>query len=177
MEDVYEAYKFSASKYKRLTCFGDSAGGNLCAALALRLRDTQMRQFDALVLAYPATTDSHTRKSFPSGKECESKCWILTAAQGQKYESFYTQSRFNISDHYIFPLADARQLKGLPPTLVITGQYDLLRDDGIKFYEKMRLWTQAVEHLHIENTVHGFLVFSEYSMHKFKVFEHMKRYL
>jgi acetyl esterase len=61
------------------------------------------------------------------------------------------------SDPYLFPLA-AQDLAGLPPALVMTAEFDPLRDEGIAYAEKLARDGVAVEHLHADDQMHGFLM-------------------
>jgi len=62
-------------------------------------------------------------------------------------------------DPYLFPLAGG-DLAGLPPTLVMTAEFDPLRDQGILYAERLAAAGVLVEHLHAGDQMHGFLMLS-----------------
>ena len=64
---------------------------------------------------------------------------------------------FDRADPYLFPLR-AADLSGLPATLIITAEFDPLRDEGRAYAERLRAAGVAVEHLHLDDQMHGFLL-------------------
>jgi acetyl esterase len=63
----------------------------------------------------------------------------------------------DLEDPYLFPLA-ASHLGGLPPTLVMTAEFDPLRDEGIAFAHGLKDAGVELEHIHVEDQMHGFLL-------------------
>ncbi len=128
---VANAGEFGADS-SRFAIGGDSAGGNLTAAAALRLRDEGGPKANLLLLLYGAYTGDLTLPSVIENGEGK----ILTR---QAMEWFYTQylsGGASVDDPYIAPIKG--DLKGLPPAHLIVGSQDPLLDDS-------RLFAKALE--------------------------------
>ena len=125
---------------------GDSAGGNLAVGVARRLRD----QADAMALIYPVTDAGLNTPSMRDFKER----YGLTAAGLQRYWNLYLDGADGFQPD-VSPLR-ADDLAGLPPTYVLTAEFDVLRDEGEAFVGKLREAGVDVEHQRFEGTIHGF---------------------
>lgn len=159
LEDTITAYQWAAAHAAeiggdatRLVLAGDSAGGNLAAAAANQLA-TEHRA-DALaaqVLLYPVT-DGPTAH-YPSRVENARGYGLELAGM----EWFWQQYAGHVSPQEpgAFPLHHT-PLPKLPRTLVTTAGYDVLRDEGIAYAEKLRLAGVAVTHHHAPEMHHNF---------------------
>jgi acetyl esterase/lipase len=132
---------------------GESAGGNLSAALALRLRDTGGPSPVGQVLIYPATSGS---KPFPSRDEFDGI--VLNAKAMTAFWDAYRAGRDLDTDPYAAPLR-AEHLRDLPPALVILGGCDLLRDEGRAYAARLREDGVDVEEVCYAGQPHGFVNF------------------
>ncbi len=103
---------------------GESAGGNLAAAVALRRRDAGDAPLAGQVLIYPQLSGTTT---YPSAVEFDGL--VISRAVGAKYWEAYSGGRDLDEDPYAVPLS-ATHLSGLPPALVVLGGCDMLRDEG-----------------------------------------------
>lgn len=112
---------------------GDSAGGTLAAAVALRARDeggpALVAPLAAQVLIYPATDLSRT--DTPSYRE-NALGYGLTAEAMRTFIGLYLARPGDALDPLASPLL-APDLSRLPPALVLTAEYDPLRDDGVRY--------------------------------------------
>jgi acetyl esterase len=134
----------------RLAVAGDSAGGNLAAVVARRARDAGGPAIAFQLLVYPVTD---LTSSLPSYVE-NGTGYLLEAAT---IVWFY--------DHYLDG-ADPRHadasplfvddLAGLPPALVLTAEFDPLRDEGEAYAERMRDAGVAVTTSRYDGMIHGF---------------------
>jgi acetyl esterase len=133
----------------RLIVGGDSAGGNLAAAVTLIARDAGEPAIDLQVLVHPAVdrnADTPSIREFATGHG-------LTA---DAMRAFW--------DHYAGPTADplvsplrARSLQGLPPAVVITVGCDILRDEGEDYARRLSEAGVPVTLHRYEGMMHGFM--------------------
>jgi acetyl esterase len=105
------------------------------------------------VLAYPVA-DSFT--DWPSYAE-RGTGYILDRALLEWYLRHYVPSTSSADDPYLMPLA-AGDLSGIPPTLILTAEFDPLRDEGIAYAKRLAAAGVAVEHVHASDQMHGFLL-------------------
>jgi acetyl esterase len=137
----------------RLVIAGDSAGGNIAAATALRLRDEGGPPLCGQLLLYPVT-DYHTPGT-PS-YEANAEGYGLTRDTMKWFWDHYLTDPSEASNPYAAPLR-ARDLSGLPPALVITAEYDPLRDEGERYAERLREAGVHTALLRYDGMNHGFL--------------------
>ena len=135
---------------RRRAVTGDSAGGNLAAALCLALRDAGQPQPRAQVLIYPALGGP---AHLPSRDEC-SDAPLLSSNDLQHYDALYLQGADPTP--YAAPLL-ADDLKGLAPAFVAVAQWDPLRDDGVLYSERLNAAGEACVLYRGEGLVHGCL--------------------
>jgi acetyl esterase len=129
-----------------LVVAGDSAGGNLAIAVARRLRDT----VDGMALIYPVTDAGLNTPSMRDFKER----YGLTAAGLQRYWNLYLDGADGFQAD-ASPLR-ADDLEGLPPTYVLTSEFDILRDEGEAFVKRLEEAGVDVAHRRFDGTIHGF---------------------
>jgi acetyl esterase len=115
---------------------GDSAGGNLSAVVAQE-RTRAGRPPSAQLLIYPATDGSEDADSYESRKLYGEGLAITTADYVAFGGHYLGSSEVPRTHPRISPLR-AEDFRGLPPALVVTAGFDLLRDDGEKYFEQMR---------------------------------------
>jgi acetyl esterase/lipase len=132
---------------------GESAGGNLAAAVALRLRDADDVSLAAQVLIYPSVAGS---SPYPSREEFDGL--VISRSVGEKFWAAYSGGRELHGDPCAVPLA-AATLQGLPPALVILGGCDMLRDEGRAYADRLREDGVDVEELCYAGQPHGFVNF------------------
>jgi acetyl esterase len=143
----------------RIAVGGDSAGGNLAAALALADRDARTAgrvPAPALcfqLLIYPATdmravAPSHTHNG---------QGYSLTRESLAYYRGHYVPEPARWTDWRASPLL-AASLAGLPPTLVLTAGYDPLRDEGRQYADALSAAGVATQYVCFERQIHGFFL-------------------
>jgi acetyl esterase len=132
VEDAYAALLWTAENAAslggdatRLAVAGDSAGGNLSAVVAQRARDEAGPELIFQLLIYPATDFAG---DYPSRYE-NATGYFLTKVHVEWFAEQYLPSAEVAGDPQVSPLR-AGTLAGLPPALVITAEYDPLRDEG-----------------------------------------------
>ena len=142
--------------HEKITLIGDSAGGNLAAAVSLMAHDNGIFSIPRQILIYPATYNDHSESSpFPSVIE-NGKDYLLTSRQVSEYISLYKQSDNDLNNPYFAPLL-ADDLTGQPDTLVITAEYDPLRDEGEAYAYRLRKGGNNVTVHRMRDALHGFL--------------------
>jgi acetyl esterase len=118
----------------RIALAGDSAGGNLSAVTALRIRDEGGPTLRGQLLIYAAVgyhtppTTSYIENAEGYGLTREAAIWF--------YDQYLAEES-QATNPYAAPLL-APDLRGLPPALVITAEYDVLRDEGELYVERLR---------------------------------------
>jgi len=132
---------------------GESAGGNLAAAVSLRARDAGDLLLAGQVLIYPAVAGTEV---FPSRREFDGL--VISLAAGEKFWQAYSGGRDLDSDPYAVPLS-AKSLAGLPPALVILGGCDMLRDEGRAYARRLRDEGVDMEAVCYAGQPHGFVNF------------------
>ncbi|MCI7767905.1 MAG: alpha/beta hydrolase [Oscillospiraceae bacterium] len=134
---------------------GDSAGGNLAAAVSLMARDRGAFRIRRQILIYPAADCEFGEDSpYPSFSENGRGC-ILTAERMRGYLELYLNSPDEKNNPYAAP-AKAKSLIGMPDTLIITAERCPLRDEGETFGKKLFMSGCRVMAFRIKNAYHGF---------------------
>jgi acetyl esterase len=136
----------------RLAVAGDSAGGNLAAAVTFASRAADGPRVTAQVLVYPVTDAACATPSFVQNAEG----YLLTASTMRWFWQQYLGDDGDPDDGYASVLRHA-DLTDLPPTLVITAEYDPLRDEGEAFGEHLAAAGTQVKVRRFDGMVHGFL--------------------
>jgi len=137
----------------RVAVAGESAGGNLSAAVSLRRRDAGGPRPCTQVLIYPGTAGGDR---FPSHDAFDGV--VLNRAATDAFRTAYAGGRDIWADGYAAPL-HAPSLAGLPPALVILGGSDLLRDEGRAYARRMMEADVVVEEVCFAGQPHGFVNF------------------
>lgn len=132
---------------------GESAGGNLAAAVALRLRDAGGPPLAGQVLIYPAVAGSELH---PSVAEFDGL--VISRTAMRNYWDAYRSGRDLDADPYAAPL-HAPSLRGLPPAMVVLGGCDLLRDEGRAYAARLRRDGVPTEEACFAGQPHGFVNF------------------
>ena len=135
----------------RIAVGGDSAGGNLTAAVTLMARDRGGPEFAFQLLVYPVTDMDFDTQSYLDNAEG----YLLTRDTMIWFWDHYLAEQQDGANPYASPLR-ADDLTGLPPALVITAEYDPLRDEGEAYAEKLTACGVPTELSRYDGMVHGF---------------------
>lgn len=161
VEDSYAAASWVAEHARelngdptRLAVGGDSAGGNLSAVTTLLAREQGGPSIRFQFLIYPVTdhfAGSTQRQSFIENGEG----YFLTREGMKRFLGYYLPSPEHGTDPRFAPL-QANDLSGLPPALVVTAEYDPLRDEGEAYAERLRKAGVPVILKRYDGMIHGF---------------------
>jgi acetyl esterase len=135
----------------RIAVGGDSAGGNLAAAVALKARDASGPLLAFQLLIYPATEPNFETRSYQDN----ATGYLLTRSAMQWFWDHYVPSAAARDESYASPLR-AKSLRGLPPALVITAEFDPLRDEGEAYAEALAAAGVDTGLTRYDGVVHGF---------------------
>lgn len=140
-----------------ITLIGDSAGGNLAAAVSLMARDRGEFVPRRQILIYPSTHNDHSESSpFPSMRE-NGADFLLTSRRIESFIDLYKSCDEDLNNPYFAPLL-AQDFSRQPRTLIITAQYCPLRDEGEAYGEKLRAAGNDVQIVCIPDALHSFMM-------------------
>ncbi|MUG72293.1 alpha/beta hydrolase [Paenibacillus validus] len=162
VEDGYAALEWvsnQASTFQgdasRIAVGGDSAGGNLAAVVAILAQERGGPTIVSQVLLYPVTDFSCNSNSYKENGQG----YNLTEEDMLWFRKHYLGSEDDIQNVYVSPLL-ANSLSGLPPALILTAQYDPLRDEGAQYAARLKDSGVSVEYECYEGMIHGFFWFA-----------------
>ena len=158
LEDCYAATAWTAENAEalgvdatRLAVAGDSAGGNLAAAVCLLARERGGPAIAHQLLIYPVTDDDFERPSYVDNAEG----YLLTRDMMRWFWEQYLADPAEADNPLVAPLK--ADLSGTPGATVITAGYDPLRDEGNALAERLAAAGVPVELRQFPGMVHGFL--------------------
>jgi acetyl esterase len=135
----------------KLAVAGDSAGGNLAAAVALAARDRTGPNLGAQLLIYPVTNFNFDTESYRENREG----YLLTKSSMLWFWAHYLGAQDLDKDPYASPLR-ADNLVDLPPAYVATSEYDPLRDEGEAYALRLGEAGVPVTAKRFDGMLHGF---------------------
>lgn len=150
----------------RIALAGDSAGGNLAAAVALLSRDEGGPRIACQALIYPATTFD-----LAIGFDMDFEGYVLFRDELQWHKNAYLARERDAESPYASPLNAA--LHDLPPTVILTAEYDPLHRQGELFAATLRSAGVPTELRQYDGMIHGFAQLP----HVFDDADHALKYL
>lgn len=160
LNDVYSVLQWVYSNAKdingdttRICVAGDSAGANLSAVISQMSRDKVGPHILTQVLIYPSTNiyELNTNSWSYFGMD-----YNLTRENSDKFISLYIPLLADRKNEYASPLL-TKNFKGLPNTLIITAQFDPLRDEGESYGNKLKEAGVNVRSTRYNGVTHGFV--------------------
>ena len=161
---------------EEITIVGDSAGGNLAAAVCLLARDRGEFMPRRQILIYPALGNCYTEKSPFRSLHENCSDYLLTAVKMEDYLNLYQSSPSDRNNPYFAPIVE-ENLKNLPETLILTAEYDPLRDEGEAYGKKLREAGNQVEIRRISGAFHGFFALGFKFLHVQESFGYINQFL
>ena len=157
-EDCYAATVWAADNAasingdaSRIAVGGDSSGGNLAAAIALMAADRNGPAIVHQLLVYPVTD-----RNFETGSYSDNAEGYMLARDGMKwYWDAYLENDADASNPYAAPL-QAASLAGQPSALVITAEFDPLRDEGEAYGKRLQEAGVETTVTRYDGMIHGF---------------------
>lgn len=157
-EDCYAATQWAAAHAaelgadaRRLAVGGDSAGGNLAAVVSQMARDRGGPALVFQLLVYPVTVAGFDTPSYRDNAEG----YLLTTADMHWFWDHYLTGPADAANPYASPLRAAR-LDALPPALVITAEFDPLRDEGERYAHRLEEAGVSARLSRYDGVIHGF---------------------
>jgi acetyl esterase len=160
--EAYSATKWVAQNARsinvdssRLAVAGDSVGGNMAAAVTLLAKERGEPKIAFQLLFYPVTDANLDSPSYAAYQE---GFW-LTREGMRWFWNNYAPDTNSRKEPTVSPLqASIDQLKGLPPALIITGEFDVLRDEGEAYAHKLMQAGVQVTATRYLGTIHDFVM-------------------
>ncbi len=183
LEDCYAAAKALYTGHlvlpadpDRITIIGDSAGGNLAAAVCLKARDTGEFIPKKQILIYPALNNCYTEGSPYKSVQENGEGYLLTAVKMEDYLKLYESSPEDRQNPYFAPILE-KDLSHMPETLILTAEFDPLRDEGEEYGKRLKEANNYVEIHRIPDALHGYFALGIRFLHVQESFEIMNRFL
>lgn len=158
-DDAYAAWRWALSNARalgadptRIALAGDSAGGNLAAVTALRARDAGDPPPRGQILIYPATD---LARGFPSHKTFARGYFLEERTIEFFIRSYLSDPATQIADWRASPLR-APELAGVAPAIVVTAGFDVLRDEGRAYADRLARAGVPVSYRCHTDLIHGF---------------------
>jgi len=167
LEESYAAMQYIFEKgitlnldASRLAVAGDSAGGNMAAALTLLSKERNGPPITFQLLFYPVTDADDGTASY---RQFATK-YFLTRKAMKWFWDHYLPDKSLRKKPTVSPLrASQEQLKNLPPALIITGEFDVLRDEGEAYAAKLSEAGVSVTAVRYLGTIHDFVMLNALS--------------
>lgn len=162
---------------EQVTLIGDSAGGNLAAAVCLALRERGRTLPGAQILLYPVTQWDHDPRTSPYPSVGEYGTGLrLTSQEVRDYLEMYQPDPSLRTTPLVSPLA-AEDLSGQPRTLIITAGLDLLRDEGEAYGRALRQAGTPTRIERIDGALHGFITWPRFARPVVAAYDHITSFL
>jgi acetyl esterase len=162
LEDAWHALEYTAKNASelggdgaRLAVMGESAGGNLAAVCAIQARDAGGPELALQVLVYPATNCSFDTESYREN----GRGFFLQEPTMRWFYDCYLRGDGDPTDWRVSPLL-ARDLRGVASALVITAEYDPLRDEGEAYARRLQEAGVSVTKHRYDGMIHQFFAMS-----------------
>jgi len=153
----------------------DSAGSNMTAAISQRARDRGEFRPKNQILIYPATYLEYENPPFRSVYENGSD-YILTMGKMKDYVNLYLHNEEERKEKYVSPLLET-DFTNQPRTMIITAEFDPLRDEGEAYGKKLINAGTEVEIHRLKDAIHGFFSLGVRSHHMRESLELIKNFV
>jgi acetyl esterase len=162
LEEAYAATKWVAENGKsmnvdgtRLAVAGDSVGGNMAAAVTLLAKERGGPKITLQALFYPVTDANFDSESYMAYQE---GYWLTREGMKWFWNNYAPNNAIRKEPTISLLHASIDQLRGLPPALVITDEFDVLRDEGESYAHKLMQGGVSVTATRYLGTIHDFMM-------------------
>ena len=136
----------------RIAVLGDSAGGTQATVAAMMARDRGKPDLALQVLIYPITDYNFNTGSYRNNGEG----YMLSRDMMKWFWGHYLEDELMADEPYVSPLR-ANDLSGLPQALILTAEYDPLRDEGEAYAQRLKEAGVEVKLTRYDGMIHGFM--------------------
>jgi acetyl esterase len=164
IEDGYDALLWVKNKIEKyngdinhIGVVGESAGANIATIISQMSRDINGPNISFQLLICPVTDLSNLNTG--SYNKFGNGIW-LSKQNMEYYIDQYLQNRKQATDQYISPLL-TRDLKKLPPSHIITAEFDILRDDGKRYAKRLSEAGNTVTYKQYKGMIHAFILLNK----------------
>ena len=157
-EAIKELFK-NRDKYRidtsDIIIMGDSAGANLATAICLKAKKEKDFKIKKEILLYPVVQTNFTNNKKYKSIEENGYDYFLNKTLIKDYLSMYITNEKDYKNKFVAPLY-AKNLFGMPKTLIITADLDPLRDEGYAYAMKLKRYFNKVTYYNMKGVIHGF---------------------
>ena len=155
IENIYKNSELFGIDNKNITLMGDSAGGNIIAAISIKNSREHKFKIKNQVLIYPALQNDYSlatkyQSVLENGEE-----YYLTRTMISDYIDLYINDSKDLNNIYFAPLL-CKWLFNQPRTLIITAELCPLKDEGYAYYKKLKRFFNYCEYYNIKGVIHGY---------------------
>ncbi|MFE9970964.1 alpha/beta hydrolase [Streptomyces hirsutus] len=182
LDDCYAVVRWVAEQGENLAwdgttlaLAGDSSGGTFVAAVAAKAHDDGFDRITHQILYYPSLDLDFDVDRYASLRE-NAVGYGLETAGLKPFNAFYIDSGADPADPLVSPIKRA-DLTGLPPALVVTGEYDPMRDEGELYGRRLREAGVEATVSRYEGAGHGFVQHFSWIPEYHRVFEETRDFL
>lgn len=151
LNDVNCVYNWCCERYNKIVLSGDSAGGNLCAAVCIQV--SNIRKPDAMFLFYPVLGSDFYTESYEKYADLPT----LSRLSMQYFLSQYTGNQIG-KDKLISPILEDN-MNMFPKTFIVSAGYDVLLSEQNTFCKKMQNSENICQQLVLNGAIHGFMTY------------------
>ena len=162
-EDAYSATLWVAQNPTRINALegklavgGESSGGNLAAVVSLMARDRSEPELSFQLLVYPVIEPNFSRKSYSEN----GTLYGPSADMMRWFWNHYLDTTNDAENAYASPIK-SKSLSGLPPALIITAEFDALRDEGEAYGERLQQAGVPVTVARYDGMIHLFFLLAD----------------
>lgn len=155
IQRIYENPKKFEITTEDFTIMGDSAGGNITAAIALKNSREHKIKITKQILIYPVLQNDYSLATKYKSVLEHGEHSFLTRKRISDYLDLYVKDKKDLYSIYVAPLK-ALWLFHQPKTLVITADLCPLKDEGYAYYKKLKRYGNKCSYYNVENVIHGY---------------------